>query len=752
MMARAVFGCRKIQRNRLRDFLGCIFPERKGEWRSMNSTWTRRLEIRAFFFLAVCCLLVSFSNAQQIDVDITPSHAKKAFVPNQTLGAGIDRIPRTVIDSNFNKATVEKVLEAGWGPVSYRQNTELYTEAWHWNPKGTWSDPSGKGYFVGDSHPAEMIRYSYGYPLPHRGVTRDDGTETIGYSRLTDGDQNSYWKSNPYLTKAFTGEDDSNHPQWVFWDLSNPLPVDTIVIAWGEPYATRYIVQFFTGDDPIKFPNRGTWQAFPRGAVANGKGGTATIRFSPSPLPARWIRIWMMNSSNTCDTHGLGDRRNCVGYAIRELSLGTTDPKGEFHDLIMHTPDQGQTPTYCSSVDPWHEPSDIDQSGRAQVGFDLFYTSGYTRGLPAMIPIAMIYNTPEDAAAEIKYLQNRNYPISFVEMGEEPDGHYMMPEDYAALYLQFAEALHRVDPSLKLGGPIFTGQNKDIESWADADGRTSWAGRFVQYLNSHGHISDLAFFSFEHYPYWPCQYQWSSLYDEPTLVSNIMQTWRDDGVPANVPMFITESNISWQSSESSVAIFGALWLADYVGSFLVTGGDALYYFHYVPMGVHPGCNNSDGTFGMFAVGSDRQITQPLGQFFVSQLINLEWVKPGGDPHRVFSAVSDIEDGAGHVLVTAYALQRPDSYWSLLIVNKDQQNPHAVRLRFHNSDNGERAAFNGEVAEAVFGSAQYRWQPLRKVADPDGPIVRSNIRANADTFFELPPASVVVLRGKILTKD
>ena len=41
-----------------------------------------------------------------------------------------------------------------------------------------------------------------------------------------------------------------------------------------------------------------------------------------------------------------------------------------------------------------------------------------------MIPIAMIYNTPEDATAEIAYLEKRGYPISYVEMGEEPDGHY----------------------------------------------------------------------------------------------------------------------------------------------------------------------------------------------------------------------------------------------------------------------------------------------------------------------------------------
>src|SRR6516162_7203305 len=179
--------------------------------KSMISTDSRSTGIHLFTLLAVCGLFTVFCDAQVINVDITSRHVKKSFAPNQTLGAGIDRIPKTVIDAAFNKTTVDRVLEAGWGPVSYRQNTELYTEAWHWNPKGTWSDPGGKGYFLGDADSPEMIRYSYGYPLPHRGVTRDDGTETVGYSRLTDGDENTCWESNPYLTKAFTGEDDTKH-------------------------------------------------------------------------------------------------------------------------------------------------------------------------------------------------------------------------------------------------------------------------------------------------------------------------------------------------------------------------------------------------------------------------------------------------------------------------------------------------------------------------------------------------------------
>ena len=67
-------------------------------------------------------------------------------------------------------------------------------------------------------------------------------------------------------------------------------------------------------------------------------------------------------------------------------------------------------------------------------------------------------------------------------MGEEPDGKHAMPEDYGALYLQWAAAIHKVDPNLKLGGPIFEGVNEDIHVWPDAQGRTSWMGRFVDYL------------------------------------------------------------------------------------------------------------------------------------------------------------------------------------------------------------------------------------------------------------------------------
>jgi hypothetical protein len=700
---------------------------------------------------AVFCLLFAARGASQtIQVDITPSHMAKTLVPTEALGAGVDRISTASTDKVFTEPVIKQVLSAGWQTITYRQNTELHVEAWHWNPQGTWSDPAGKGYFTGDAKPAEFIRHSFGYSLPHRGFTRNEGTDANGFGRMTDGDENTYWKSNPYLTKAFTGEEDSNYPQWVVIDLAHSHLINAIRISWAEPYARRYQVQYWTGENsPIKQPTKGAWITFRGGFTANGSGGKAQLQLNSDPVSVRYLRILMSESSNTCDTHGSTDRRNCVGYAIREIYLGTASADGQFYDLIRHTADPDQTTTYCSSVDPWHEPTGIQDKGD-QVGFDLFYTSGYTRGLPAMIPVSMLYGTPEDSANQIAYLKARGYPISYVEMGEEPDGQFMLPEDYGALYLQWATALHKVDPNLKLGGPVFEGVNEDILVWPDAQGRTSWLGRFVSYLQAHNRLADLSFMSFEHYPYDPCTIQWSDLYDEAHLTSHILQVWRDDGLPPNVPMFISELNMSSSSGESFVDNFGSLWLADFVGSFFTAGGDGLYFFHYIPETLDHGCGSSMATFGMFVVDKDYQIKQPTSQYFASQLINLEWVQPGNGVHQVFPATSDISDPAGHSLVTAYVVRRPDGQWALMVVNKDQENAHSVRIAFHDASTKTDSAFAGPVDMITFGSEQYQWiaEPNGGSANPDGPPAKSQITATPATSFNLPKASVTVLRGHI----
>lgn len=715
---------------------------------------------RAGQFLSACILgSVLFvglqAHAQSVTVDANPSHVINKFSPLHALGSTVDRVPSNATDAFFRPDQIQKVLSAGWGVISYRQNTDLFVQAWHWNPKGTWSDPSGKGYFTGDPNPrGDTIRHSYGYSLRHRGFTRNGGTEFDGYSRLDDGTAESYWKSNPYLASEFTGESDSLHAQWVVIALDKKESVNGIRIQWAEPFARDFQVQYWVGaGDAMDEQDKGTWQDFPSGTVRDGKGGDATLPLSPAPVSTKFVRVWMTRSSNTCDSHGSADRRNCVGYGIRELYLGTID-HGQVKDILHHSPDQKQTLTLCSSVDPWHEPSDRYvapdrmESGD-QPGLDLFFTSGITRGLPAIVPVALLYSTPEDAAAQMGYIKKRGYPVSYIEMGEEADGQYMQPEDYGALYLQFATAVHRVDPGFKLGGPSFQGVTEDIKAWPDAQGRTSWFGRFLDYLKAHNRLQDLSFMSFEHYPYEGCETPWENLYQEPELITHIMQVWRDDGLPAGVPLLDTETNA--HGGEAAVDIFGALWLADSFAGFLSAGGQSTHYYHllsYSPP--HPACRNSWGTYHMFMVDDQYEIEEPTSQFFAARLITQEWAQPKDAEHLMYRAISDIKDGQGHLLVTAYALHRPDGQWSLMLINKDHDHAHKLRVLFHEAAGTPDTSFSGKLTMITFGKEQYQWHPDRKKghADPDGPPATRTINAEQGTEYDLPPASLTVLRGSI----
>ena len=705
---------------------------------------------------------LSAASAESLStVRISTSAAPILFDPDQALGSSMDILSHDVVEKIYTPEMVRQCLSAGWGPITYRQNTELSIAAWHWNPNGTWSDAANKrGYFTGSDDLKDPIRHSYGYPLPHRGHTRNGGAEH-GYSRLTDGNPDTYWKSNPYLASKFTGEPDAAHPQWIVIDLGSREPVSHMRIDWLDPYARHYEVQYWTsekktadassGENPMERPTSGLWVSFPDGVIVEGKGGSATLELASAPIAVRFLRVWMTESSNTADSrstasHDPKDPRSSAGYVIAEIYVGTVTSAGEFVDLIQHRADQNQTPTYCSSIDPWHSDSDLDEHGD-QTGFDLFFTSGITNHLPAMIPISLIYGTPDDAAAQMAYLKKRGYPISYVEMGEEPDGQYMLPEDYAELYLQFAAAMHRVDPTLKLGGPVFEGVNEDIRVWPDAQGRTSWLGRFIDYLKARNRLADLAFMSFEHYPYPPSEIVWADLFREPELVSHILDVWRKDGLPANVPLMNTESNVTYGNAQEMVDIFAALWLCDSVGAFLTAGGAVYYHSPIQPEPLRSGCHGF-GTYGNYVADDTLNVKTFTSQYHASRLINLEWVQHHAGVHKLYPAACDLKDAAGHTLVTSYAVNRPDGNWSLMLINKDQSNPHEVRIEF-NRENAPDKSFDESISLITFGSEQYMWKSAGPNGhpEPNDPPVRKTLAAGTQSVV-LPKASVTVLRGRV----
>jgi hypothetical protein len=708
----------------------------------------------------------TWSAVSLLRVHAASNQVLNSFDPDKSLATSMDIQSRESVKGIYTPETVKLCLSAGWGPISYRLHTPESIDYWHWNPKGSWSDEANqRGYFVGSSELGEPIRDSFGFSLPHRGCTHNGGTDH-GYSRLTDGDPKTFWKSNPYLTKEFTKEDDAFHPQWIIVDLEKYFDVNAIRIDWCEPSATEYEVQYWVGADPMNWEEpaldstnqggeylpvssqaMGNWVRFPKGAVHDGKGGSVTLKLADNLISTRWVRVVMTQSSSQPGPHGNDDIRHRLGYAIYEVYVGRLEADGKFADFVKRAPDgKKQTATYCSSTDPWHTAKNLSPHGD-QTGWDLFYTSGITNNLPALITVPLIYSVPEDAAAMIAYLKKRGYPISWVEMDEEADGQFYMPEDYAALYIQFADAMLKVDPTLKLGGPVFQGINQDVSVWPDERGNKSWFGRFYDYLKSHNREKDLAFASFEIYPYEACTMKWDDLYRNREITRKTLQAFRDDGLPADIPLMNTESNLSGSLSMYMSDIFSALWLADNVGSFFAEGGALYIHSPIEPSVIQHGCQGW-AIWGNALLDREHKFIGYTAFYHAGRMINNEWVTHGSGVHHLFGVDGGIEDSAGNALVTSYAVQRPDGQWALLLINKDRDKAHPIRVEFENG--GEVGHFSGAVRMVTFGSEQYVWHgaDASAHADPNRPPVESSIEASAQTVITLPKASVTVLRGKI----
>ncbi len=513
-------------------------------------------------------------------VTIEAAHPIATFRPERVWGAALDGQDDSEVAEVYTPHNLAAMNSAGLGPVTYRLRTELAIEAWHWNPSGRWSDSANhQGYWISNDHSSTPITVSYGYRLPRRGSTIDNGNND-GYSRIDDGDSTTYWKSNPYLDPRYTGVHEALHPQWIVVDLGSAQPVDAMHLWWGNPYPLRYRLDYWDGDQGqrIDWNPDGQWRVWPEGAYRDGVGGEVVRRLSPKPFTTRFVRITLLASSHTPE-RGNGDPRDSVGFAIREIGLGTLDHAGRFHDLVHHAASrEKQSAILVSSTDPWHRAVDRDPNVE-QPGLDLVFASGLTHLLPALLPVGVLFDTPDNAAALLRFVRSRGYPVERLELGEEPDGQRTTPEDYAALYLQAAQALHAVDPGVTLGGPSWqSARNDTIVAWPDrplSGSRSSWIGRFLDYLALRGASSEFGFFSFEWYPFDDaCTDTGPQLAQAPAILAAALEELRADGLADSIPRLMTEYGYSAYGGPSDVEISSALLNTEAVAGFFRHGGSA----------------------------------------------------------------------------------------------------------------------------------------------------------------------------------
>ncbi len=679
-----------------------------------------------------------------IDTDDTVN----TFEGNRAMGVGVDGLEENEIDRAWSAKSVEAMKSAGFGPVSYRLRTELGSKAWHWNPRGTWSQPDKEqGYWTSSSVPVEDYGVSYGYRLPRRGNTIDQGKNS-GHSRLDDGDVGTFWKSNPYLDSHFTGEPDGLNPQWIMVEFPHAVPVDTVRFDWGTPYATRLKVQYWSGRD-ARFPvDNGNWRDFPQSAH-RGTGGTQTVRVAAKPLNAQYLRILFPEGSDTAPA-GSRDIRDRLGVAVRELSIGQQQA-GSFLDHVRHRKSHRQTVMWTSSTDPWHRAEDLDKDYE-HASFERVFASGITKGEPMMVPVPALYGTPDDAAALARYLGKRGYPVTRVEVGEEPDGQLAQPEHYGALYVQMAAAMKAVNPALEFGGPGYQTTLPDWVHWPDSHGVRSWTGRFVSYLRHRGAMADFDFFSFEWYPFDDvCADPAGNLPQNPGLLAQLLKRQADAGLPADVPKVITEYGYSSFVGQVELELPGAIVNAETAAMFLAMGGQSSYFYGIEPNWVFQDeagekCDTS-GNLMLFQFYDEWKI-RPVAAYQAARLVNHSWLEAGTGSHRMYRTSSDVSNAKGQPLVTAYTVRRPDGNLSVLLFNKDPKRTIAVRLQ--QEGGGKAGPVQGPLGLEQYSARQYTWNPSPGGRgngghpDPNDPPVSTTIGADMHATVSLPPYSISVV--------
>src|SRR5437016_4936395 len=680
---------------------------------------------------------------------VAADHPVNKCVPTQALGGGVDGHEKGECARMFTDKNIAEMLSAGLGPLTYRLRTELAGEVWHWNPRGTWSDGVHQcGYWISNDSIADPINVSYGYRLPRRGNTIDQANDD-GYSRIADGDDESFWKSNPYLDSHFTGESEDAHPQWVVIDLGATKPVDSIRIHWGAPYAKQYKVEYWSGDDPMHLhadDDDDEWRPFPSGEVNSGSGGVESIRLRAQPLPFRFVRIVMDRSSET-SAQPSDDIRDRLGFAIREIELGKIDKHARFHDHVRHAPDRHrQTIIYVSSTDPWHRAEDIDFSIE-QPGLDFILRSALTNNLPVLVPVGVLYDTPENAAAEINYLLRRNYNLEGIELGEEPDGQWCSPEDYAALYAGVARRLTALSPKLKLGGPSLQNFEEQLLTWADASGNRSWMNRFLKYVRAAGAHFD--FFSFEFYPFDNiCSPAPPQLLEIPSRLGSMLASLRSDGVPSDIPWLMTEYGYSVFAGRHEVDVEGALFNADIVATFLTLGGAKSYLYGYEPNYLQDELKCSWGNLMILQLNLKGDQLNRLSAYYAAKLITKEWMQPTSDSHDIFPVTIKQEKPTSSPAVTVYAVRRPDKQWALLAINKHPKHAAQLNVQFNIPGAQQPVRFVGQVEVIQFSRQQYAWHDDGPNGHPIRSLPPARFTREGSSTYELPPYSLTVLRGKV----
>jgi hypothetical protein len=272
-------------------------------------------------------------------------------------------------------------------------------------------------------------------------------------------------------------------------------------------------------------------------------------------------------------------------------------------------------------------------------------------------------------------------------------------------------------------------------------------------------LSQLQFFSFEWYPVDDvCAPVGAALASSAGQLAEVVARQRGAGLPAGLPIDITEFGYSAFAGAPELDRAGAISDADTVGGLLALGGRYGYVYGVepdAPIRESTRCS-SYGNLTLLESDDSHRIAHSTAAYWVTRLLAQRWfASPRAGPQRMLATTGPgLSDAAGQPLVGAYALQRADGSLSLLLVNRDPLRGHAVRLGLSGGVSVD-PRLAGAVDLYQLSARDYVWHPrgAHGYPSPDRPPLHGVVTARAvqSGGLTLPPASVTVLGTRVVAR-
>ena len=125
--------------------------------------------------------------------------------------------------------------------------------------------------------------------------------------------------------------------------------------------------------------------------------------------------------------------------------------------------------------------------------------------------------------------------------------------------------------------------------------------------------------------------------------------------------------------------------------------------------------------------------------------NMMLWQPGDGVHALYPAASNLRDAKGQVLVTAYVAHRPDGRWALMIVNRDKDRAHPVRIDFKGAA-GPLGGLTGPLEVFQYSGAQYAWKDAGPQSRPARSLPPEHRTLKGGAALDLPAYSLTIVRG------